>query len=148
MAYLLERRRSALPIPKKKRRMTMATFLSSSLDALQDQDPPPACRLRRRREKLGRSWHGASRCHSRVMLPGHGGGGWQLSSKERKKMTMAITLSFLGLKQTSSSLEHDGIGHGHLHNSPLTKGGRPPWSSPSPSQDCKGRLPLFKKLTA
>ena len=26
MAYLLEKTRSALPIPKKKRRMTMATF--------------------------------------------------------------------------------------------------------------------------
>jgi hypothetical protein len=28
-----------------------------------------------------------------------------------------------------SSLEDDGIGHGHLHNSPLRKGGRWPWSS-------------------
>ena len=31
MAYLLEKRRSALPTPKKKRRMTMATFLLSSV---------------------------------------------------------------------------------------------------------------------
>jgi hypothetical protein len=30
-------------------------------------------------------------------------------------MTMVITLSFLGLEgQTPSSLEDDGIGHGHL----------------------------------
>jgi hypothetical protein len=37
-------------------------------------------------------------------------------------MTMVITLSFLGLEgQTSSSLEDDGIGHGHLHNSSLRK---------------------------
>ena len=32
MAYLLEERRSALPIPKQKRRMTMATFLLSSVE--------------------------------------------------------------------------------------------------------------------
>ena len=31
MAYLLKKRRSALPTPKRKRRMTMATCLSSSL---------------------------------------------------------------------------------------------------------------------
>ena len=54
--------------------------------------------------------------------------------EERKKMTMVITLSFLELEgQTPSSLEDDGIGHGHLHNSSLRKGGRWPWSSfPSP----------------
>ena len=35
-------------------------------------------------------------------------------------MTMVITLSLLGLEgQTPSSLEDDGIGHGHLHNSSL-----------------------------
>ena len=33
MAYLLEKRRSALPTPKKKRRMTMATFLLSSVES-------------------------------------------------------------------------------------------------------------------
>jgi len=45
-------------------------------------------------------------------------------------MTMVITLSFLELEsQTSSSLEDDGIGHSHLHNSSLRKGGRWPWSS-------------------
>ena len=38
-------------------------------------------------------------------------------------MTMAITPSFLGLEgQSSSSLEADGIGHGQLHNSLLSKG--------------------------
>jgi hypothetical protein len=31
MADLLQKRRSALPIPKEKRRMTMATFLLSSV---------------------------------------------------------------------------------------------------------------------
>ena len=31
MAYLLKKRRSALPIPREKGRMTMATFLLSSL---------------------------------------------------------------------------------------------------------------------
>ena len=35
-----------------------ATCLSNSLDALQDQDPPPTCRLQRRREKLGQGGHG------------------------------------------------------------------------------------------
>jgi len=45
-------------------------------------------------------------------------------------MSMVITLSFLQLEgQTSSSLEDDGIGHGHLHNSSLRKGGWRPWSS-------------------
>ena len=35
---------------------------------------------------------------------------------------MVITLFFLRLeRQTSSALEDDGIGHGHLHNSPLRK---------------------------
>ena len=44
-------------------------------------------------------------------------------------MTMVITLSFLGLEgQSPSSLEDDGIGHGHLHNSSLRKGGRRLWS--------------------
>jgi hypothetical protein len=44
-------------------------------------------------------------------------------------MPMVITLSFLGLEgQSSSSLEDDGMGHGHLHNSSLRKGGRWPWS--------------------
>ena len=33
MAYLLEKRNSALPTPKKKRRMTMATFLFSSVES-------------------------------------------------------------------------------------------------------------------
>ena len=42
---------------KKKRSMTMAT-LSSVLDALQDQDHLVACRLRRRREKLGLGGNG------------------------------------------------------------------------------------------
>ena len=43
---------------------------------------------------------------------------------------MFITLSFLGLEGHSSSyLEDDGIGHGHLHNSSLRQGGRWPWSS-------------------
>ncbi len=32
MAHLLEKRRSALPTPNKKRRMTMATFLLSSVE--------------------------------------------------------------------------------------------------------------------
>ena len=54
-------------LPKKKRRMTMATLLSSILDALQDQDPFAACRLRRRREKLGQGGHGL--CHH--LLDGH-----------------------------------------------------------------------------
>ena len=67
MAYLLKKRRSALPLPRKKRRMTMASCLSSSLDALQGQDPPPTCRLRRRREKLGQGGHGL--CHH--LLDGH-----------------------------------------------------------------------------
>ena len=58
MAYLLETRRSALPTPKKKRRMTMATSLSSSLDSFRDQDPPLTCMMRRRREKLGQVGHG------------------------------------------------------------------------------------------
>ena len=65
-AYLLEKRRSAFPIPKKKR-MTMATLLSSILDACQDQGPPAACRQRRRREKLGQGGHGL-RHH---LLDGH-----------------------------------------------------------------------------
>ena len=47
-----------------------------------------------------------------------------------KKMTMVITPFFLGLRgQSPSSLEDDGRGHGHLHNSSLRKGGRWPWSS-------------------
>ena len=58
MAYLVKKRSSALPIPKKKRRMTTATCLSSSLDSLQYRDPPLICRLRRRREKLGQGDHG------------------------------------------------------------------------------------------
>ena len=33
MAYFLEKRRSALPTPKKKTRMTMATFLLSSVES-------------------------------------------------------------------------------------------------------------------
>ena len=33
MAYILEKRRSALPSPKKKGRMTMATFLLSSVES-------------------------------------------------------------------------------------------------------------------
>ena len=49
----------------------------------------------------------------------------QLSTEEsKKKMTMAITFSFLGPDgQTSSSLKDDGIGQGHFHNS-LLRGGR------------------------
>ncbi len=58
MAHLLEKKRSALPTPEEKTRMTMATCLSSNLDALQDQNPAPTCRLRRRREKLGQGGHG------------------------------------------------------------------------------------------
>ena len=58
MADLLKKRRSALPIPKNKRRMTMATWLSSSLDSLQYQDPPLTCRMRIRREKSGQGGHG------------------------------------------------------------------------------------------
>ena len=54
MAYLLEKRGSALPIPKKKRRMTMATCF----DSLQYQDPLLTYRMRRRREKLGQGGHG------------------------------------------------------------------------------------------
>ena len=130
MAYLLEKEEVCPSTPKKKRSMTMATFffssleiceegnglchgkklasnanlarpINNSLDALQDQDPPPACRLRRRRQKLVRSLHGPSSCHSRVMLPGHSGGGGQLSTQERKKMTMAIALSLLGLRKAN-----------------------------------------------
>jgi len=41
------------------------------------------------------------------------------------KSSAELTLSFLRSEgQTSSSLEDDGIGHGHLHNCPLRKGGR------------------------
>jgi len=58
LSYLLKKRRSALPIPKKTRRMTMASCLSSSLDSLQYKDPPLTCRMRRRREKLGQGGHG------------------------------------------------------------------------------------------
>ena len=64
----------------------MATFLSS-LDALQDQDPPPACRLRRRREKLGQGGHGLFH----HLLYGHL---FLFLSRE----LMFITLSFLGLE--------------------------------------------------
>ena len=66
MAYLLKKRSSALHIPKK-RRMTMATCLSSSLDSFRDQDPPVTCRMRRRREKLGQDVHGLGHHH----LDGH-----------------------------------------------------------------------------
>ena len=45
----------------------MATFLTGSLDALQDQDPPPTGRLRRKREKLRQGGHGL--CHH--LLDGH-----------------------------------------------------------------------------
>ena len=57
MADLLKKRSSALPIPKKKRRMTIASCLSSSFDSLQYQDPPLTCRMRRRPEKLGQGGH-------------------------------------------------------------------------------------------
>jgi len=33
MAYLLKKRRSALPIPKERGKMTMATFLLSSVES-------------------------------------------------------------------------------------------------------------------
>ena len=52
MAYLLKKRRSALPSPEKKRRMTMATCLSSGLGNLQYQDPPLTCRS----EESEKSW--------------------------------------------------------------------------------------------
>jgi len=51
-------------------------------------------------------------------------------------MAMAILLSLSELDgQTPSSLEDDGIGHGHLHNSPVGKGGGWPWSSFCSSQE-------------
>ena len=43
---------------------------------------------------------------------------------------LGVGIAFLGLEgQTSFSLEDDGIGHGHPHNSPLRQGGRWPWST-------------------
>ena len=36
MAHLLEKRRSALPTPKTERRMTMATFLLSSVESCEE----------------------------------------------------------------------------------------------------------------
>ena len=67
MAYLLKKRRSALPIFREKGRMTMATCLSNSLDSLQYQDPPLTCRMRGRGGKLDQGGHGLGR----HLLDGH-----------------------------------------------------------------------------
>ena len=61
-------------------------------------------------------------------------------------MTMVITVAFLELEgQSSSSIEDDGRGHGHLDASPLRKGGRWPWSSFSHFLGV-GRADLLEKI--
>ena len=68
--HIFQRRRGRLFLSLRRRRMTVATCLSSSLDSLQHQDPPLTCKLRRRREKLGQGGHGL----------GHHLLGWSCSS--------------------------------------------------------------------
>ena len=59
-------------------------------------------------------------------------------------MTMIITLSLLGLEgHTPSSLEDDGIGHGHLHNSFTEETRKVAMVILLLLRDMKGRTPLL-----
>jgi hypothetical protein len=105
MADLLEKRGSALHIPREKGRMTMATLLSSSLDSLQYQDPPVTCKLRRKTRKAWPRWPWPRPSSSR----------WSSSSLPQSR-AVRVVMAYLLDKSGSSLLlvEREGDYHGHI----------------------------------